>query len=354
MPGRQSQRLWRKYALLGLASLVLAACSDQTLPLNTLDPRGPIAERIDSLFWLVFWIAVIVFVLVQGALLVAIVIFRDRKVDGQKEPKQIHGNALLEVVWTVIPTLILAGIAVPTIGTVFDLAECQSDSFEVEIVGRQWWFEYSYPDYGITTANVLVIPTQTEVCASMTSEDVVHNYWIPNLNGKRYLVPGSDTELRLNADESGEYWGQCAEFCGLSHAKMRARVIALDQADFDLWVEEQQEVPEPPAEGTPEWEGLQVFMQTGCAACHVISGVNEPTRQEVTVVAPDLTHFASRGVFAGATLPSGFNPTQEEREIALAAWLADPPSIKPGSFMPDLGLTAEQIEVLIVYLESLE
>lgn len=354
MSGRQSKRVWRRYALLGLASLVLAACAEQTLPLNSLDPKGPIAERIDGLFWPVFWIAVVVFFLVQGALLVAIVIFRDRNVEGQKEPKQIHGNAVLEVVWTAIPTLILAGIAVPTISTVFDLAECPSGAFEVEIIGHQWWFEYSYPDYDITTANVLVIPTETEVCAKMTSDDVLHNYWIPNLNGKRYLVPGSETELRLNADEPGEYWGQCAEFCGLSHAKMRARVIALDQADFDLWVEEQQQVPEPPTEGTPEWEGLQVFQQTGCSACHVIAGVNEPSRQEVTVVAPDLTHFASRSVFAGATLPSGFDPTQEEREAALASWLADPPSIKPGSFMPNLGLTADQIDALIVYLESLE
>ncbi len=354
MSARQSNHKWRRLVLLGIATLVLASCSRQTLPLNSLDPQGPIADRIDGLFWPVFWIAVVIFVLVQGALIVAIVVFRDRKKEGQKEPKQIHGNAMLEVVWTAIPTLILAGIAVPMVGAVFDLAECPSDAFQVNIIGHQWWFEYQYPDYDITTANVLVIPARTEVCANMTSDDVLHNYWVPKLNGKRYLVPEQDTELRLNADEPGEYWGQCAEFCGLSHAKMRARVVALDQADFDAWVAAQQQVPEPPAAGTIEWEGLQVFNSRGCIGCHVLGGVNEPAREDLAVVAPNLTHFASRNVFAGATLPAGLDPTQEEYDAALRMWLADPPSVKPGSFMPDLGLTAEEIDALVAYLGSLK
>lgn len=354
MPGPQTKHTWRRYGLLGAVALLLAACAQETQPLNSLDPQGPIAERIDGLFWPVFWIAVGVFVLVQGALIVAIVVFRDRKNSDRPEPKQTHGNAVLEVVWTVIPTLILAGIAVPTVSTIFDLAECPSDAFNVEIVGHQWWFEYRYPDQNITTANVLVIPAGTEVCAQMTSDDVLHNFWIPKLNGKRYLVPGQQTELRLNADEPGEYWGHCAEFCGLSHAKMRARVVALDQPDFEAWVAAQQAVPEPPAEGTLEWEGLQVFTGRGCTGCHVLAGVNEPAPDEVTVVAPNLTHFASRNVFAGATLPAGLDPSQADYDAALRDWLADPPTVKPGSFMPNLGLTADEINALVAYLGSLK
>jgi cytochrome c oxidase subunit 2 len=249
--------------------------------------------------------------------------------------------------------LILAGIAVPTVGAIFDLAECPDEAFQVEIIGHQWWFEYHYPEQDITTANVLVIPAGTEVCATMTSDDVLHNYWVPKLNGKRYLVPGQETELRLNADEPGEYWGHCAEFCGLSHAKMRARVIALAPDDFEEWVAAQQEVPEPPAEGTPEWDGLQVFLGRGCTGCHVLEGVNEPDPASLTVVAPDLTHFASRRVFAGATLPEGLDPSQEDYEAALRQWLADPPTVKPGSFMPNLGLTADEIDALVAYLGSL-
>lgn len=354
MTGRSSKPVWRRAALLLLTATVLTSCSREIQPLNSFDPQGPIADRINNLFWPVFWIATAIFVLVQGALLIAILLFRDRKNRDAKEPKQTHGNAVLEVVWTAIPTLILAGIAVPTVSAVFDLAECPDEAFQVEIIGHQWWFEYHYPDFDITTANVLVIPAGTEVCATMTSDDVLHNYWVPKLNGKRYLVPGQETELRLAADEPGEYWGHCAEFCGLSHAKMRARVIALSAADFEEWVAAQQAIPEPPAEGTPEWDGLQVFLGRGCTSCHVLGGVNEPDPDTLTVVAPNLTHFASRHVFAGATLPAGLDPSQEDYEAALGEWLADPPTVKPGSYMPNLGLTADEIDALVAYLGSLK
>ena len=172
-----------------------------------------------------FWIATAVFVLVQGAILVAVFLFRDR--EGAKEAKQLHGSPKLEVLWTVIPALILAGIAVPTTAAVFELTECDADAIEIDVIGHQWWFEYRYPDAGVATANVMVIPAGQEVCANLTSDDVIHNFWIPALNGKRYAIPGQTTELRLQADAPGEFWGHCAEFCGLSHSLMRARVQAL-------------------------------------------------------------------------------------------------------------------------------
>jgi cytochrome c oxidase subunit 2 len=327
----------------------LAGSEEQ--PLTTFDPAGPFAERIDNLFWPVFWIAVAVFFLVQGAILVAVFLYRDR--DGSKEAKQLHGSPKLEIAWTIIPALILAGIAVPTTAAVFDLTECAPDAIEVQVTGHQWWFEYHYPDAEITTANVMVIPAGQEVCARMTSDDVLHNFWIPALNGKRYLVPGQTTELRLQADQPGEYWGHCAEFCGLSHSLMRARVQALEPAEYEAWLTAQQAGAALPVEGDPEYEGYQVYLNKQCIQCHTVRFEDESASNIVPPEAfngPELTHFASRNVFAGAILPE----EGQNREAALKEWLADPPTIKPGSFMPDLALTEAEIDALIVWLESME
>ena len=348
------RRLFPLAALVG-AALLFTACSDGTEqhPLTTFDPAGPFAEQIDSLFWLVFWIATVIFVLVMGGLLVILLFFRDRPKKEQKEPKQLHGSPKLEVLWTVIPALILAGIAVPTVSSIFDLTECGADALEVEVIGHQWWFEYYYPDADIHTANVMVIPEDQEVCALMTSEDVLHNFWIPSLNGKRYLVPGQTTELRLQADQQGEYWGHCAEFCGLSHSLMRARVQAVSQAEYDQWLEAQQQPATVPGESDPGFEGYQVFLNKGCVQCHQVRFDDEDASSIIAPEAfngPELTHFAARDVFAGAVLPEGGEDYQE----ALTRWLANPPEVKPGSYMPDLALTAQEIEALIVWLESLE
>ncbi len=332
--------------------LVLGSCAFIEIddaPLTTFEPAGPFARQIDNLFWPVFWIATVVFVLVQGAILVAVFLYRDKK--GAKEAKQLHGSPKLEVLWTVIPALILAGIAVPSTAAVFDLTECGPDAMEIQITGHQWWFEYHYPDAGIDTANVMVIPVDQEVCAQMTSDDVIHNFWIPALNGKRYLIPGQTTELRLQADEPGEYWGHCAEFCGLSHSLMRARVQALSPADYETWVAGQQQPATLPEEGSPTWDGYQVFLNKACTQCHTVRFDDEDASNVLPADAfngPDLTHFASRSVFAGATLPE----EGETHDVALKRWLADPPNVKPGSFMPDLALTEEEIDAVILWLDG--
>ena len=339
----------RTLSLVG-ATVFLASCSlfeDVDQPLTTFEPAGPFADRIDGLFWPVFWIATAVFVLVQGAILAAVFLFRDK--GDSKEPKQLHGNAKLEVIWTVIPALILAVIAVPTVSAIFDLTECDPDAMQVEVVGHQWWFEFNYPDEEIQTANVMVVPAGEEICAVMTSDDVLHNFWIPALNGKRYLVPGQETTLRLQADEPGEYWGHCAEFCGLSHSLMRARLLALEPAEYDAWVAAQQQPATFPEEGTVEFEGWEVFLAKGCSQCHTV----EYDEEDNSVIVPDgafegpnLTHFSSRNVFAGAVLPED----GETFEEGLKRWLADPPQLKPGSFMPDLALTEQEIDLLIAWL----
>ncbi len=334
--------------------MVSSACSfiEIDSPLTTFEPAGPFARRIDGLFWPVFWTATAIFVVVQTLMTFALIRFRDRP--EAPMPKQIHGNSALEVTWTVIPTLILAVIAVPTVQTVFDLTECGSEAMTVEIVGHQWWFEYNYPDQGITTANVLVMPEDQEVCAVMTSDDVIHNFWVPALNGKRYLIPGQETLLRLQADDPGVFWGHCAEFCGLSHSLMRARVEVVTAADFDQWVATQQTAAAIPAEGTAAFAGWEIY-QAKCTGCHGVTYAGEDGDTYLGPAAdafngPNLTHFAGRDVFAGAAFPSG---DQTYRE-ALTEWLTNPPLAKPGSFMPNLGLTQDEIDSLIAWLETMK
>ncbi len=223
----------------------------------------------------------------------------------------------------------------------------------VEITGHQWWFEYDYPDIGVETANVLVMPAGQEVCAVMTSADVLHNFWVPALNGKRYLVPGQETVLRLEAFEPGEYWGHCAEFCGLSHSLMRARVQAVTAEDWDRWVADQQAVAVAPAEGTLAFDGLQIYRNL-CIACHTVDyGADSDLtniRQDDQYHGPNLTHFSSRDVFAGAYLPyEGLS-----YDDALEQWLVNAPSVKPGSFMPNLGLTQDEVDALQAWLATLE
>ncbi|HJQ95633.1 MAG TPA: cytochrome c oxidase subunit II [Acidimicrobiia bacterium] len=336
-------KLGRLLVLSGLA-LFLTSCSVIGIPdspLDSLDPRGPFAERIDNLFWPVFWVATGVFILVEGAMVLSVFLFRDRP--GRKDPRQIHGNNKLEIMWTIIPAVILASIAIPTVRAITDLTECGADAYPVQIIGHQWWFEYRYPLEEVVTATELVIPAGREVCATMTSEDVLHNYWIPALNGKRYLVPGQETSLRLEAYEPGVYMGQCAEFCGLSHSLMRARAVAMTEEEFSSWISSQQEPAPQPAEGSEAAAGLEVFLNR-CTQCHTIDPFNVVALDQFS--GPDLTHFMSRETIAGGALE--YSPAN------LTRWLANPPQVKPGSFMPDLGLTQEEIDSLIALLETLE
>jgi len=322
--------------------IFLSACIENA-PLDSLSPEGPYARSIDELFWITFWIAVGVFVIVQGALLLSVFVFKEKP--ESPEPKQIHGNTKLEILWTVIPALILAAIAVPTVQTIFDLAREPEDALKIEVIGHQWWFEYKYPDYGITTANVLVIPADKPVRLEMWSNDVLHNYWVPKLNGKRYLVPGQTTYLNLHADSPDEFWAQCGEYCGLSHSKMRGRVLSLSQKDFDNWVANEQKnaTAFSNEDLSLAAEGQQVYLNAGCTQCHVVNGVWDVQGDRI---APNLTHFAVRNVFAGAAL--------ENNRENLTRWLANPAEVKPGTFMPNLELTESEINALIAYLETLK
>lgn len=374
---------WRVALLVPLV-LALAACAgDDNKPLNTLDPKGPDAQTIHNLAVPVFVIAAIVFFLVQGGVLFLAWRFRKRKDDDGELPPQVHGNTRLELGWTILPALLLAGVGAASVLTLLDLDDRPADAQQVTVVGQQWWWEYQYdidddgePD--IVTANDLVIPAGKPVTLTVTSRDVIHSFWIPNLNGKRDAVPGRTSPLAMEADEPGVYRGQCTEFCGLSHSYMGMRVVALSEADYADWEARQLEGAEVP-DGDLAQQGMELF-RTTCSQCHLVSGEggNEAARKEagiegaalVSGAAPNLTHFASRGVFAGSVfdlwvdLDGNGEVDIDERGkelnvAALKAWLRNPPAMKPayaggGRGMPNLNLTEVQIGALVAYLETLE
>jgi len=332
--------------LLLVLALVAVGCASNA-PQDTLDPSGPNANKELGLFQLVFWVAVGVFVLVQGLVILALVRFRRRDGDDGKEPVQVHGNTRLELGWTVAPALLLAVLAIPSVATIFTLARTPDDALNVTLVARQFWWEYRYTDdeTNFSTANELHIPVGRDVRitedGTLGNADVIHSWWVPKLSGKTDNIPGRVNKLTLKADEPGTYLGQCAEFCGLSHANMRLRVIAEPPEDFDRWVAEQRE-PGPPApdEESVEGQGRLVFSAKGCTGCHTVEGFSKGK------VGPDLTHLYSRQTFAGAM----FDLNADN----LRRWLRNPPAAKPGARMPNLDLTPQEITQLIAYLQTLE
>ncbi|MDQ3147526.1 MAG: cytochrome c oxidase subunit II [Actinomycetota bacterium] len=331
---------------------VTAACAGDA-PQDTLEPAGPAARSIDNLFGPVFLVAVLVFIVVEGVIVYAVVKFR-RRGDGSEDddllPAQVHGNTRLEIGWTILPALVLAAVSIFTVPVIFDLNEEPEDALQVDVVGQQFWWGYSYPeqdlvpDGGITTANELHIPAGRPVFLKLTSEDVIHSFWTPRLNGKRDVMPGRTHTWTLEADDPGVFSGQCAEFCGTSHGNMRLKVVAHDRAGWQDWVERQQEVPEEPAESDETFAGYEVFGQR-CAVCHEVDGSYEEVAEE-SPPAPNLTHLYSRDCFAGCIYD--LNDRTE-----LEAWLRNPQR-KAGSKMVIAPLTEPEIDQLYAYLRSLE
>lgn len=339
---------WWLGAVALLIGVAAAACGTADQPQNTLKPEGPQANQLDNLFRPVFWIAVAVFFLVTGLVAFIVVRFRDKGEGDQTAPEQIHGNARLEIGWTILPAVLLAVIGFFTVATVFDINRQPEgpDVLQVTVIGHQWWWEYQYPDSGVVTANELHIPVDTEVNVRLLSDDVIHSFWPPKLSGKVDVIPGRTNYMTVEASEAKRYAGQCAEFCGLSHANMRLVVVAHEKADFEAWLRDQQQPATTPSTGDAA-EGAQVFIQRGCGGCHTVDGLDGAGGR----VGPDLTHLQDREVFAGAIF--------DLNAKNLRRWLRDPPGMKPMdpdniAGMPDLGLPEEDITKLIAYLETLD
>ena len=345
-----------------LACLLLTACSGG--PQDSLAPAGDYARRADNLFGKVFIIVVVVFVLVEGAIVVFLFKYRERP--GGKDPVQLHGHSKAEAIWTIIPAVVLAAVAFPTVKLIFDFARVPPASTRVDVcvTGHQWWWQYVYatkcpavgapaPADAVTTANELHIPVGRPVYITLNSVDVIHSFWAPKLNGKQDVNPGHTNHVTIEADTPGTYYGQCSQFCGLSHANMRLRVIAETQADYDTWVSDQKQPAPAPAAGTLAAQGLDLFLNgrdgkgnfsfgtKACSNCHTIGGVS----QAQGLVGPNLTHVYTRQAFAGDIL--------DMNDANLRLWLADAPKEKPGSDMPNFGLTSQEIDALMAYLQTL-
>ncbi len=384
----------RLIGLVTVAGIALSACAGHA-PQTTLQPKGPAADKINNLSTITFAIAGVVFVLVEFGVLFVAWKFRKRKDDdGTEMPHQLHGNTKAEIGWTALPAVILVALAIPTVGTVLDLAKKPTNALEVRVVGQQWWWSYDYdingngihPDNDVTkkgienpeeyktdveTASELVIPVGRPVYLDITSRDVIHSFWIPALNGKKDAVPGRTHHLTLEADAPGTYIGQCTEFCGLSHAYMRMSVRALPPDEFDQWVQNQLKDTDPGQLTGLAAQGEQIFAAQ-CTTCHKIDGVNDNYNgaAQVSGMAPNLTHFASRGIYAGGIFHLWADQNGDDKietsEIGgqlernqLEAWLRNPPGQKPlaptqNRGMPNLGLSEADIDALVAYLTTLD
>ncbi|MEP6589891.1 MAG: cytochrome c oxidase subunit II [Gemmatimonadota bacterium] len=377
---------WRQLPLVlpaVLALVFLASCTSGNHPQSTLAPKGDYAELVDSLFMKTVWLATIVFVVVEGALLWTIFKFRGKPTDA--EPEQGHGNTLVEIIWTVVPAVVLAIVAVPTVQTIFATAKVPTTSadgktpMKVEVIGHQWWWEFRYPELGITTANELHVPVGRTIDLRMKSFDVIHSFWIPQFAGKRDIFPNRETRLWFTAKVAGAYPGACAEFCGLQHGRMDFYVMADTPEQFATWTANRladtmlaatglpkpapkadtsaakgvAPVPAPaavavaampaamdPALAEQVAEGMALFQTKGCIGCHTASAMS-PMKG---MVGPNLSGIGSRSHIAAGWLPN----TDEN----LKRWLHDPQAVKKGVGMVIPPLTDIEVNALVAYLRT--
>lgn len=333
---RLIQRCLPGFLLVGVVAL--GACAGP-FPQTTLHPTSDLGFAIDHLFTGIFAWATGVFVVVEGLLVYAL--FRYRARPGGEPAKDMHGHTALEITWTLAPVLILVMVAVPTIRTIFATqAPAPAGALKIEVIGHQWWWEYRYPDLGVVTANELHVPVNKTIALDMTSNDVIHSFWIPAIAAKRDVVPGHVNHIVFTPDSVGEYMGQCAEFCGDSHANMRIRAFVETDSAFNAWVANQKQPPVEPKPNTIQAAGKDVFAHGACIACHTIQGVS------AGMIGPNLTHLASRTTIAGATFP--------EDSIDLIQWVNHAPERKPGAVMMDMNLPQANLQAVVAYLMSLK
>ncbi|WP_186577587.1 cytochrome c oxidase subunit II [Aquibacillus kalidii] len=307
----------RTLLLLSSLSLILSGCGKENL--TAFLPKGYGADV--SLGIIITSLVVMIFVFVVVMIIYTFVLVRYRQKKGQEDfvPKQTEGNKALEVVWTVIPILLLVIIAVPTIAATYDLADKsgQKDALNISVTGNQYWWHFSYDDQEIQTSQDLYIPTGKKVYLNMISSDVLHSFWVPSISGKMDTNPENENTMYIEAYEEGVYWGKCAELCGPSHSKMDFKVVAVSQEEFDQWVSDMQNVdPEATPEATSAQEGQKLFEQN-CLSCHAIGS-------SPVAVAPNLTNFGDRTKIAGVVDYSKEN---------LVDWILYPEEIKPGNKM---------------------
>lgn len=322
-----------------LLSLFLQGSGTAAQPL--LEPASRSAERVADLWWLMFWLGTVIFVLVMMLVLYAAV--NRRQTDDRPGLATGRRQSIVIAGGIVMPFIVLAVVFAATLQAMSGLAEDREDHiWTVDVVAHQFWWEVSYPDQDVITANEIHIPVGEPVRFRLTASDVIHSFWVPELYGKMDMMPGTTTSLTFTADEPGRYRGQCAQMCGVSHANMALYVVAQEREEFAAWLEHQRQPATLPSEGSVIERGRDVFLSSACVYCHAVRGAN-PASSEV---GPDLTHLMSRETIAAGIL--------ENNQGNLAGWIIDPQHLKPGNQMPAINLNSEELQALIAYLNSLD
>jgi cytochrome c oxidase subunit 2 len=331
------------FFLICAGALVAAAQGPQATP-STWAPVSTPAHEIYGLSLFVLLITGAIFAVVAGLLVFVIFKFRERESDPQHEPAQIYGSVQVELAWTVIPILIVVVLFLTTARIIFAIQDepKPKSALDVTVIGHQFWWEFRYPKLNIVTANELHVPVSTHndpepTYLRLLSADVDHSFWVPQLAGKTDLIPNHPNEMWMDPQKPGLYVGQCAQFCGIEHAKMLIRVYVDTPQQFDEWVKNQQQ--SPMQDGTVA-AGRHIFETEACMNCHTIEG----TAAHGTV-GPDLTHLMSR-----ATIAAGAATNTPEN---LRAWIHDPSTFKPGALMPAMQLSDQEVDQVVAYLTTL-
>lgn len=335
---RTFPQAWRslRVALIGASLLLLAGCDGSP---SALEPKGPNASNIATLWWWMLALATAVAVLTFT--LLGIALWRARQDTPLEKPLGMDGHRFTLLAGAVIPAAILIFVTVLSLNAMVDIDSPPAETTHVvEVIGWMWWWEVRYPETGAITANEIHIPAGEPVELRLTAADVIHAFWAPELHGKMDLMPGKENSIWIQADEPGVYRGQCAEFCGLQHTFMAKLIIAHEPEEYQAWLARESEPAREPQTARQE-RGRDVFMEQQCHFCHSIRGTD--ARGDV---GPDLTHIMSRQTLGAATIDNTIGH--------LAAWVMDPHLFKPGVKMPEVHFAGEDFEALIDYLVSLE
>ena len=336
-------------AAIATLSLLLFSCrafaaGPQATP-SIFAPASTPATDISHLAYFVLSIVAGIFIVVGGLLTFVVIRYRDRDSNDKREPAQIYGSNQIELAWTVIPILIVVVLFLTTARMIFAIQDAPKppSALNVTVVGHQFWWEFRYPELGIVTANEMHVPLSSHqeprpTYLKLLSADVVHSFWVPQLAGKTDVIPNHPNLTWIDPQHPGVYVGQCAQFCGVQHAKMLLRVYVDTPEQFADWVKNQQE---PGVQDPAVAAGRRIFETQACMNCHTIRGTAATGR-----FGPDLTHLMSRD-----TLASGAAPLNKQ---TLRQWIEEPDSIKPGSLMPAMKLSDQQLDELTAYLSTLK
>lgn len=329
----RSATFGRALTTAGLVAVLLAGCS-RTSP-STLNPHGYGASRIAGLWWILFWISVAVFLVVVLVLLWGLI----RRRRAGVRVRTGEATRWVAVLGAALPFVILATVYGLGVDTLAGLANPSRHQLTVEVNGHEWWWEVRYPGTPAVTANEIHIPVGQNVQLKLTTADVLHSFWVPQLTSKTDLIAGRTNTTWVRAEQPGRYRGQCAEYCGLQHAHMAFMVVAESQADFNAWLARLSR-PQPP-QTDAQRRGLQVFEQSACASCHTIRGTTA-----TGTIGPDLSNVGSRWSIGAGAVPN--DPGN------LGGWIGNSQTIKPGNQMPPQPVPAADMPNLLAFLESLK